>query len=92
MFTLLSDGRHFDVQSYLSDRGLLDALCRCDVPAGVAGTALEELHDEDIHYAALFPDYSGAAMYANTREFVKPECLSGLPVDGEVRDARRISP
>ncbi len=77
VFTLLSDGRHFDVQSYLADRGLLDALCRYEVPVRGA-TALKELHDEGIHYAALFPDYSGAAMYANTREFVKPESLSEL--------------
>jgi hypothetical protein len=81
VFTRLSDGRHFDVQSYLSDRGLMHDLCRYEVPSAVAGTALNELHDQDVHYAKLFPDVWGAAMYANTREFVKPESLSELVED-----------
>lgn len=76
VFTRLSGGRHFDVQGYLSDHGLLDVLCRCEIPSAEAGTALKALHDADIHYANLFPDVSGAAMYANSREFVKPESLS----------------
>lgn len=78
MFTCLSDGRHFDVQSYLSHRDRLGALCRCDVPTANVRTTLNELHDEDVNYAALFPDFWGAAMYANTRWFVRPESSSQL--------------
>ncbi len=78
VFTRLSDGKHFDVETCLHDRQRLDALIRFDIPSKSVGPALEQLHDEDIHYASLFPDFSGAAMYANTRRFVKPEALNAI--------------
>ncbi|MCH8147044.1 MAG: FRG domain-containing protein [Planctomycetes bacterium] len=82
VFTRLSDGIHFDVQSYLSCRGRLDALYRCHIPIGVeASKALRELHQEKVHHAILFPDFWGAAMYANTRHLVRTETTFEM-IDG----------
>lgn len=78
VFSRLSDGKYFDVATFLRDRQRLDALVRFDIPSKSVGQALKQLHDEDIHYASLFPDFWGAAMYANSRRFVKPEALNEI--------------
>lgn len=78
LFTRLSDDRHFDVESYLRDHDRLGNLVRLDIPRKFVGGALQDLHDEGIHYGSLFPDFWGAAMYANSRCFVKPEKLKEI--------------
>lgn len=75
VFTRILDGENFDLVSYLDSISCTHLLSRCDLPTNDVSNALENLHDEGIHYATMFPDFWGAAMYANTRRFVKPESL-----------------
>lgn len=78
VFTKLSDGVHFDVESFLKTSGRLNALCRYELPGGSVGDVVKELFDGGIHYASLFPDAWGAAKYANLRRYVSPESLGEI--------------
>ncbi len=78
VFTKLSDGVHFDVESFLKTFGRLNALRRYELPSGSVGEVVKELFDGGIHYASLFPDAWGAAKYANLRRYVSPETLGEI--------------
>jgi len=75
MFTMLLDDKHTGTVDYLRSRGLTRALHVHLIPSHDCSLSLANLHDRGIHYASLFPDPYGAAMYANFRQFVKPQSL-----------------
>lgn len=78
LFTRLSNGRHFDVASYLASNSRLNALTRYELPSGSVGGVVRELFNDGFHYASLFPDAWGAAMYANLKRYVSPETLPDI--------------
>ena len=78
LFTKLSDGVHFDIESYLRTAGSSDALRRYELPSGTVGEVVKELFHKEIHYASLFPDAWGAAKFANLKRYVSPESLSEI--------------
>ena len=78
LFTKLSDGVHFDVESFLKTAGRLGALRLHELPSSTVGRVVRELFDKGIHYASLFPDAWGAATYANLKRYVSPESLGEI--------------
>lgn len=78
LFTKLSDGVHFDVESFLRTVDRIGVLRRHELPSSTVGSVVKELFDQGIHYASLFPDAWGASKYANLRKYISPESLGEI--------------
>ena len=65
VFTRLTHDVHYDVASYLADRGLPDCLSCWEIPGQDALLALSDLNQANITAGTVFPDLQGAAIEAN---------------------------
>jgi len=68
LFTRLFTKKYFDLQSYLSSRGIAHYLDCYELPFSCAASALSDLKLMNISYAKLFPDLTGVAQEANVFE------------------------
>jgi hypothetical protein len=65
LFTILEHDHHYDIESYLSYRGIADHLTRYEIHTEDMDMALRDLHLMNINLGTLFPDLDGAAAAAN---------------------------
>ncbi|NVM22524.1 MAG: FRG domain-containing protein, partial [Desulfobacterales bacterium] len=65
IFTVLEHNQHYDIESYLSYRGVANYLTRYEIHGEDMDMALRDLHLMNINLATLFPDLDGAAATAN---------------------------
>jgi len=80
VYTQILTGRHFDVEAYLQQSGKIHYLRQYLIPGCRARQALNELSDEGIDYARLFPDPGGCAKHSNFLSLVRGfgESLSAM--------------
>jgi len=83
VFTRLTHGTRYDVESYLWSKDLGHFLVRYEIDGVEAGKALNDLEMMNITYATLFPDLTGIANESNIRPLIRWLRDGGIPVQVE---------